>query len=126
MGIPLTPPPSQTPPVHDVALGVAITNIVTNVGTPALGSPLSVMGAFNAVLTGTFVGTARLERTFDGGTTYAPVFNVNTGSVIASTVPMSIVLYEPEAGVSWRWNCTAYTSGTITARLSGSGKPTQF
>lgn len=117
MGIPLTPPPTQTPPAHDQANAV----VLNNLGTVAAGDPMSVYGLFNAALSGTFSATARLERTFDGGTTYIPAFNVNTGSVVASTAPCSFTLNEPERGVSWRWNCTAYTSGTISARLSATG-----
>ena len=116
MGIPLATPPTQTPPTGDLANAV----VISNLGTVANGSPMTVYGAFNATLSGTFSATARLEKSFDGGTIYVPAFN-NIGSVIAATVPCSMPLFEPERGVSWRWACTVYSSGTIAARLSASG-----
>lgn len=76
-------------------------------------------GPFNFSLWGTFVGTVQLERSFDGGTTFLPCAQDVTGTTAAYTAPCSIVNNEPESGVYYRFNCTAFTSGTINYRLSG-------
>lgn len=86
-------------------------------------------GAFNVCIygsggpNGNWTGSVQLERTFDGGTTWI-VCGVGGGgqqAVYTSTgtgFDVSIVVSEPEAGVAYRLNCTAYTSGTINYRLS--------
>ena len=116
MGIPITPP-NLTPPAGDRANAVLIGNITT----AAAGSGFPVYGTFNFSLTGTFTATVRLEKTFNGGSTYVPVVNINTGSIVALTSPGAVVVGEPERGVAYRANCTAYTSGTIAYRFSASG-----
>ena len=75
-------------------------------------------GCFNAVISGVFVGTAVLERSFDGGTTYVPATRKHDNTAISTTAPTSIVVEEPEEGVIYRWRCSAYTSGTMNARFS--------
>lgn len=75
-------------------------------------------GFFNAVLWGTFVGTAQLERSFDGGTTWIVANIDGSATPAAYTGPMSATFKECERNVLWRWNCTAYTSGTANYRLS--------
>ena len=70
-----------------------------------------------------FVGTVQLERCFDGGKTWVPA-NVGGAGVLASYSggsPVSLTFGEPERGVLYRWNCLAYTSGTINYRLSSTG-----
>lgn len=74
-----------------------------------------VSGNFNASLTGTFVATLQLERSFDGGTTWQPL--TAGGSTITFTAVMSESFFEPEADALYRWKCTAYTSGTIVCRI---------
>lgn len=76
------------------------------------------VGGVNAVVSGTFAGTVRIERSFDGGSAWLPVTSAIDGTVLAITTPTAIVLDEPESAVLYRWNCTAYTSGTINCRLS--------
>lgn len=73
---------------------------------------------FNVSLWGTFAGTVQVERSFDGGTTFVPVSKDTSGSIATYTAPCSIICAEPELGVLYRVNCTAYTSGTINYRLS--------
>ena len=70
---------------------------------------------FNLSLWGTFVGTVRLERSFDGST-WLPITAL--GSAINFTGPVSETFEEAEGGVQYRLNCTAYTSGTVNYRLS--------
>jgi len=72
--------------------------------------------SFNMSLWGTFVGTVQLERSFDNGTTWLPITAL--GSSITFTAPASESFEEPEVGVIYRLNCTAYTSGTVNYRLS--------
>lgn len=73
---------------------------------------------FNFALWGTFVGTARLEKSFDGGATWLPCCEDNTGTAAAYTAPVNLSGFEPEYGVLYRWNCTDYTSGTVNYRIS--------
>jgi hypothetical protein len=73
---------------------------------------------FNAALWGTFVGTAQLERSFDGGTTWIVCGKDSSGTPAAYTGVVSLTLTEPERNVQYRWNCTNYVSGTINYRLS--------
>jgi len=55
-------------------------------------------------------GTVQLQRSFDGGTTW---------KVISSkTADFEEVREEPEDGMLYRFECTAYTSGNIICRLS--------
>src|ERR1044072_6658965 len=74
---------------------------------------------FNLSLSGTFVATVQLERSFDGGSNWLPVTYVD-GSALTWTVPVSTTLNEPELGVQYRLNCTAFTSGTVRYRTSRS------
>ena len=78
---------------------------------------VSLFGKFNVSLWGTFVATAQLERSFDGGTTWLPCTD-NSGTVQTWSAAMTIVAEEPESGVLYRLNCTAYTSGTVNYRVS--------
>ncbi len=59
-------------------------------------------------ITGTFVATLRLERTRNGGQSWEVVASY-TGT------QTSTLLLEPG---TYRWHCTAYTSGTATATLA--------
>lgn len=70
---------------------------------------------FNISVWGTFVGTVVVERSFDGGTTWLPKWPDAVYS-ISSTITFADG--EPEEGVSYRLNCTAYTSGAINYRVS--------
>jgi hypothetical protein len=78
----------------------------------------ALWNAFNIVLWGTFVGTVNVERSFDGGTTFVPVARDTTGTAMSFTAPASLAVSEPERGVLYRLNCTAWTSGSISYRLS--------
>ena len=72
---------------------------------------------FNVTMRGTFSATVQLERSFDNGTNWHPITAVGT-AVYVWTAPCSEVAEEPEEGVIYRLNCTVYSSGTVTYRLS--------
>ena len=117
---------SQTPPATDQANAV-LTGTFTATGQSAT---FCFWGPFNLLIygsggpNGNWNGTVRLERTFDGGTTWQvcgiggdgtqAVWNTNNQDV-------SVVVGEPEKGVGYRLNCTVYASGTINYRFSGTG-----
>lgn len=84
----------------------------------ATGGGLSglIKGEFNAALSGTFVGTVYLQRSYNNGLTWAPLTAL--GQDISFDAPCEEVFEEPEDGVLYRWNCAAYTSGTINYRIS--------
>src|SRR5690349_1369743 len=99
---------------------VAITSSFTATGNGADFQPKVSEGApgtFNIAVSGTFVGTAVLEKSFDK-TTYIAVLRPATNTAISYTAAGTEILTEPEAGVTYRWRCSAYTSGTINTRLS--------
>ncbi len=70
---------------------------------------------FNISIWGTFVGTVALKRSFDGGTTWLTKWPVE---IYQATTPRTFSDDEPEAGVIYRLECTAFTSGTINYRMS--------
>ena len=77
-----------------------------------------VRGTYNVSVWGVFSGTVRLERSFDGGTTWIPVSRDSSGNDASFTAPCGITGFEPEDGVLYSMNCTAYVSGTINFRIS--------
>lgn len=115
MGIPIAV--SQNPPAHDQANAVISGELAT---TGTIG-PGIFYGVFNFAVWGTFSGTAALTKSYDGGVTYIPVFNINTGLPVALTAPGSVVVGEPEKGVEYLINATTLASGTLHARMSTSG-----
>jgi hypothetical protein len=80
-------------------------------------SPVGLRGPLNVAVSGG-VGTVQVERSFDGGTTWFPVYS---GTTLLSWGlngnAASIALSEPEDKVLYRINCTAYTSGNIVCRF---------
>jgi hypothetical protein len=101
---------------------------ISGTGATAAFAPPSLPGEFNVVFggasgpNGAFTATIRLERSFDGGTTWYVAGAGGTGAQALYSTPnsdVSLVVAEPEAGVLYRLNCTAYTSGTINWRVSG-------
>ena len=99
--------PSSVPPV---------TGTFSATGQSASFAPVGGRG-FNASLWGTFSATVQIERSFDGGTTWLPL-TADAIAIEKFTAPCSESLQEDEAGVLYRFNCTAYTSGTVNYRLS--------
>lgn len=93
--------------------------VKSNFGSVAAGDAYRPSGVlFNASLQGTFVGTAQIERSFDGGSTWELVTIDTSGGGAVFTGPVSFTMQEPEAGaVLYRWNVTAYTSGALAGRF---------
>ncbi len=118
---------SQTPPANDEANAV-VAGVFT--GTGQSGSFL-VWGPFNLFLygssgpNGAWSGTVRLERSFDGGTTWVVCGIGGSGAQatwVGASADISIVVGEVERGMLYRLNCTAYTSGNINYRMSTTGQ----
>lgn len=72
------------------------------------------LSRFNVTLSGTWVGSAALERSFDGTTWYPVTRSDFTAAVF--TEACSLVIEEPEAGTRYRVNFTR-TSGTLAYRF---------
>lgn len=68
------------------------------------GDAVALQGPFAISVSGTFVGTVKTERSFDG---------VSWREVDSFTAPTEKTGDEPVYGVKYRFNVTAYTSGTI-------------
>ncbi|MCA3297138.1 MAG: hypothetical protein ING28_03390 [Roseomonas sp.] len=105
---------------RDLATRRAVASITAaNQSTEAVEMP----GPFLIMATGG-VGTFALEFSVDGGTNW---FNAQlpNGSNNSWTAPFNQVVLNPnrEAGILYRLTCTAFTSGPITARISGGGMP---
>lgn len=114
---------TQTPPAGDQANAVVKGQFT---GTAQSGSFLA-WGSFNVVFggssgpNGSWNATIRLERSFDGGTTWYVAGVGGAGQQAIYNTPnqdVSVVVIEPEQGVLYRLNCSAYTSGTINYRMS--------
>lgn len=125
MGIPASV--TQTPPTGDQANAVVSGSFVAT-GTSGSFLPL---GPFNVSLwgsdgpNGSWSGTVQLERSFDGGSTWivAAIGQAATTQASWDTgKDVSTIFTEPERGVLYRLDCTAYSSGTINYRLSATGQ----
>jgi hypothetical protein len=72
----------------------------------------------------TFNATVQLERSFDGGATFIAC-NIGAGALAqftgAAVTPVNLTFGEPEKNVLYRFNCLAWTSGTINFRISQTG-----
>lgn len=74
--------------------------------------PVKLTGFFNISLSGTWVATVTVQRSFDDGSTW---FDVETFKANAEEYG-----FEPEHGVIYRVGVKTghYTSGTVVTRLS--------
>lgn len=98
--------------------GVEIADVKEGTLAAVGASPATFMrGRFAFAVTGDFVGTGRLEQSFDNGTTWIPVCLAD-GSPREFTAPDRIVIDEPEAGIFYRFRVTARTSGTFKWRFA--------
>lgn len=80
-------------------------------------------GAFNLSLTGSFDGTVKLERSFDGEA-WEVCSRDASGAEAAWTAPASLVIEAPEC--AWyRLNCTALASGSVAYRFGRPGSVPQ-
>lgn len=124
MGIPV--PSSKLPALTVIAgdqANAILQGTITATATAALG-PFQVFGDFNFAAWGTTGATTKLQKTFDGGTTYIDAL-LNTGSVVSVVGAGAIQLHESERGVSYIANCTTFGAGTLTLRFSASGQNAQ-
>lgn len=78
----------------------------------------STANGFSVSASGTFVATVQLERSFDNGDNWFVCSSDASGTTASWSAPFSVVAEEPTPGVLYRLNCTAYTSGTVTYRIS--------
>ena len=116
---------SQAPPAGDQADAV----VSGAFSTTGQSSSLLIWGPFNILIygdtgpNGSWTGTVRLERTFDGGTTWVVcgIGGDGTQAVWSTGTDVSVVAGEPEKGVAYRLNCTAFTAGPINYRMSATG-----
>ncbi len=100
-----------------VELGSVIASGTITSAAAITGVPIK--GDFNISVYGTFVATIQIERSFDGGSNWIPLSKDSSGSNASYTAPFTFPAFEPERGVLYRLNCTSYTSGTATYRISG-------
>lgn len=126
MGIPSSAASAGTPPAHDQA-NYVVAGQFTATGQSAIAA---LYGAFNVLIyansgpNGAWTGSVQLERSFDGGTTWivcGDALGTSNQAIYATGKDVSRVFAEPERGVLYRLDCTAYTSGTINYRLSTTG-----
>lgn len=82
----------------------------TATGTSA---EIKVYRHFNVSVSGFGTATVKLQRSFDGGATWETTDEI--------TADLSTTAYEPERGIIYRFNCTAYTTGTIVYRIGAPG-----
>ena len=75
-------------------------------------TPVYLLGDFNFSLSGTWVATVFIQRSFDGGSTWV--------DVASYTANIQDTGFEPEVGALYRAGpkTGGYTSGTIVVRLS--------
>ncbi len=98
---------------------VAVTGIFDAVESSASFSPASQYrrGRFNVSIWGTFVGTVKLERSFDDGVTWLVCSKPDLSDATFTTT-VTFAVEEPEPDIYYRLTCSAYTSGTINYRMS--------
>lgn len=77
----------------------------------AEGDPIQIQRGeqLTSTLTGTFVATLNLERSESGGASWDIIETVTAGSG-----PTTITYEGTKRYARYRWNCTAFTSGTAT------------
>lgn len=86
---------------------------------PQYSDPILLKGKFSFTLDlngGT--GTFQLQRSYDGGTTYIPVYNPNVAS-FNMTASESLMGEEPErGGAYYRGACTNFGSGSPKIKIA--------
>lgn len=100
-----------------IAKAVAVSGTFTATGQSSAFYPFP--GTYSVWLQGG-VGTVKIERSTDSGSTWIDVSADALGTVASyslNSTEVSVLCEEPEQGSQIRLNCTAYTSGTITYRL---------
>ena len=88
----------------------------TSATTSAASVKVPVGEVWAAIYASSGVGTVKIQKSYDGGTTYVDVSLDTTGSPASYSISNSsidVVLLNLEQSAVYRFNCTAYTSGTI-------------
>ena len=80
-------------------------------------SAIALRGKFNFSLSGFGTATVRLERSFDGGSSWRVVSKPDL-TAASFTADVDGVGEEPEIGLLYRFNCTAFTAGPVAYRIS--------
>ena len=95
-----------------------VTGSFTGTGQSSTFGPMAKRG-FNFVLGGggAFSATIQLERYLDSATGWQPI-TANGTQLFKFTAACSEQSQDDEPSALYRWNCTAYTSGTIPYRIS--------
>jgi hypothetical protein len=101
-----------TPTSQDDVLVLA-TAVLDAVGEAT--DPVAPAGRFNIEIRGVFVGTAVLERAFNGQD-FVPCTNM--GEAVIFTAPTSELAQNYEANVLFRLRCLTLTSGSMIVRIS--------
>ena len=91
---------------------VAVNTTASLTGADQFSDAITIVGDMSLTISGTFVGTVTVQRSFDGGSTWLDVDTFTT--------PTEEVGFEP-AGCQYRVGIKAgeYTSGTATVGLYG-------
>ena len=89
---------------HKVSASIAAQNTFSN--------GVLITKDFSLSLSGTWVATVFVQRSFDGGTSWVDVESFTSNG--------EFVGYEPEEGIYYRFGCKTggYTSGTVAGRLA--------
>ena len=110
---------SANVPAGTTIAAIAGTNVTLSQNATVTGADTAA--TFTGALV-TFAATVQLERSFDGGSTWIVCNAGSLGALAQWTAgPVSLTFGEPEKNVLYRFNCTAYTSGTINYRISQTG-----
>ncbi len=98
----------------------------TFIGT-GVSAGVPIQGHANVLLAGTFVATIQVQKSFDSGTTWYVVSRDSAGALAEYASPgFNGTIIEPESQILYRFECTAFTSGTVVYRISRNasmGKP---
>lgn len=76
------------------------------------------VGSSNFTLTGTWVGSVNLERSFNNGSTWSVASVDSVGTPATFTSNLTVEFTEGERGVVYSVNATSVASGTVGYRLS--------
>jgi hypothetical protein len=81
-----------------------------SLGSVVAGASGTFLGKADVSISGTFVGTVTLQRSFNDGATWV--------NITSYTAPIELLHENNTGGVLYRFNCTAFTSGSIVCRMS--------
>lgn len=91
---------------------------VTSFTATGQSTPVGLNGQFNFGLAFSgAVATVSLKRKLPGEAGYS-IVTYGDGTALTFTADVNSTWVEPENDALYEWDCTAYTSGTVTARLA--------